>query len=143
MAVTQKWTVPASIALTLTTELNTLANAALSAVSAAYDNTSGLYLYATFELVLASLTPTGTPYCNLYLLSSADGTNYEDITVSATHAVVGVFPMSTAVAAKRIVLRNILIPPQLIKIALENRTGPAFAASANTVKAWGYNEQGA
>lgn len=141
MATTSKWTAPASIALDLTTELNSLANAALCTASAAYDNSSGLYLYATFELVLASLTPTGTPYCNLYLVASADGTNYEDNTVSATHQIVAVFPMSTATAAKRIVVRNILLPPQKLKIILENKTGPSFAASANTVHTWAYYEQ--
>lgn len=129
-----QWGTPEATATALTTELNTLANAAQSAASAAIDNTAGLYPYMNVELVLASLTPTGQPYCLLYLVASLDATNYEDVSTSATHAVVASFPMSTAVAAKRIVVKNLLIPPLLFKLVLENQTGPALAASGNTVK---------
>lgn len=141
MAVTQKWVLPDTIATALTTELNSLANAAQSAQSAAIDNEAGLFQYMEVELVLASLTPTGTPYCLLYLVKSVDGgSNYEDLTTSASHLVVASFPMSTAVAAKRIVVANILIPPALFKLAIQNQAGPALGASGNTVRYRRYYE---
>lgn len=141
MAVTQSWKGPDTIATALTTELNSLANAAQSAASSAIDNEGGLFQYLEVELVLASLTPTGTPYCLLYLVKSIDGgTNYEDLTTSASHLVIASFPMSTAAAAKRIVVANILIPPVFFKLALQNQAGPALGASGNTVRFKRYNE---
>lgn len=141
MATTQQWTTPETIATALTTELNSLANAAQSAQSAAIDNLTGLYQYIELELVLASLTPTGSPYCQVYLVKQIDGTNYEDLSTSASHLVVATFPFSTAVAAKRIVAANILIPPCAFKLAVQNQAGPALGASGNTLKYRRYNEQ--
>lgn len=138
---TQKWAAPESIATALTTELNSLANAAQSSASAAIDNETDLYQYIELELVLASLTPTGAPYSLVYLVKSVDGTNYEDVTTSAAHAVLAVFPMSTAVAAKRICIANLLIPPCKFKLVVQNQAGPALASSGNTLKYRRYNEQ--
>jgi len=137
---TQSWATPAAIATALTTELNALANGSQSAQSAAIDNLTGLYQYMEVELVLASLTPTGTPYCSVYLVKEIDGTNYEDLTTSASHLVVAVLPFSTAVAAKRIVVANILIPPCAFKLAVQNQAGPALAASGSTLKYRRFNE---
>lgn len=141
MATTQKWVTPETLTTALTTELNSLANAALSAQSAAIDNLTDLYQYMELELVLASLTPTGGPYCQVYLVKQIDGTNYEDLSTSASHLVVASFPMSTAAAAKRIVVANILIPPCAFKLAVQNQAGPALAASGNTLKFRRYSEQ--
>ena len=141
MPTTQKWLAPEATATALTTELNSLANAAQCTASAAIDNETDLYQYLELELVLASLTPTGTPYCLVYLVKSVDGTNYEDVTTSASHLVVAALPMSTAVAAKRINVANILIPPCKFKLVVQNQCGPALGASANTLKYRRYNEQ--
>lgn len=140
MASTQQWSTPAAIATALTTELNNLSNGAICTVSAAINNETGLYMYMNLELVLASLTPTGTPYCMAYLNKQIDGTNYEDITVSSSHAVIATFPFSTAVAAKRIIVANILIPPTLFKLAVQNQAGPALTSSGNTLKYRLHNE---
>lgn len=141
MATTNKWVAPETIATALTTELNSLANAALSAQSAAIDNLTDLYQYIELELVLASLTPTGTPFCAVYVVKQIDGTNYEDLTTSASHLLAATLPFSTAVAAKRIIVSNILIPPCAFKLALLNSAGPALAASGNTLKFRRFNEQ--
>lgn len=140
MATTNSWKAPESLATALTTELNSLANAALCTASSAIDNETDLYQYLEVELVLASLTPTGTPYCTLYLVTSVDGTNYEDVTTSASHLVVAVLPMSTAVAAKRINAANILIPPCKFKLVIQNNAGPSLASSGNTLKYRRFNE---
>src|SRR4051812_10678267 len=141
MATTNKWTAPEAIATALTTELNSLANSALSSASSAIDNETDKYLYMELELVLASLTPTGTPYCNVYLVKQIDGSNYEDNTTSATHQIVAVFPLSTAGAAKRIIVSNILIPPCPFKLIVQNNCGPSLASSGNTLKYRRYYEQ--
>lgn len=141
MATTTKWTAPEAIATALTTDLNSLANNTLSAASAAIDNESGLYLYMTVELALASLNPTGTPYCNLYLVKQIDGTNYEDLNSSMSHEVVAVFLMATGSAAKRCIVANLLIPPVPFKLAVENQTGVSFAASGSTLKYRRHYEQ--
>lgn len=138
---TQKWVAPEAIATALTTELNSLANGSQSAVSSAIDNATDLYQYMELELVLASLIPTGSPYCLVYLVKQIDGTNYEDLTTSASHLVIASLPMSTATAAKRIIVANILIPPVAFKLAVQNQAGPALAAAANTLKYRRYNEQ--
>lgn len=141
MATTNKWLTPEAIATDLTTQLNSIANGAQSAQSAAIDNLTDLYQYMEIELVLASLTPTGTPYCLIYLVKQIDGTNYEDLSTAASHLVIASLPMSTAVAAKRLVAANILIPPCAFKLAVQNQCGPALAASGNTLKHRRYNEQ--
>lgn len=131
---TTKWTAPESAATALTTELNSLASGSISSASSAIDNTTDLYLYMSVELALASLNPTGTPYCNLYLVKSLDGSNFEDLSTSASHEVVAVFPMATGSAAKRIVVANILIPPLQFKLAVENQTNVSLASSGSTLK---------
>lgn len=141
MATTNKWVAPEAIATALTTQLNSLANGSICTASSAIDNLTDLYQYIELELVLASLTPTGTPYCLVYLQKQIDGTNDEDLTTSASHLVIATFPMSTAVAAKRIIVSNILIPPTSFKLAVQNQAGPALASSGNTLKYRRYNEQ--
>ena len=138
---TSKWTAPEAIATALSTELNALGNGSISAASSAIDNETGLYLYLSVELALASLTPTGVPYCNLYLIKSVDGTNFEDLSGSMGHEVIAVFPMATGAAAKRIAIANILIPPLQFKLAVENQTGVSLAASGSTLKYRRHNEQ--
>jgi hypothetical protein len=138
---TQKWLAPETIVTSLTTELNSLANGSITAASSVIDNLTDLYQYMEIELVLASLTPTGSPYCLVYLIKQIDGTNYEDLTTSAAHLVVAALPFSTAVAAKRIIQGNILIPPCAFKLAVQNQAGPALAASGNTLKMRRYNAQ--
>lgn len=143
MATTNEWVLPATIASLLNgTELNSLANGSLSAASSAIDNEAGLFQYMEVELQLASLTPTGTPYCSLYLAKSIDGgTTYEDLTTSASHLVLAQFPFSTATGAKRVVVANLLIPPTLFKLAIQNQAGPALASSGNLIRYRRYNEQ--
>lgn len=142
MATIFSWTVPAAIATALTTELNTLANAAWTVASAAIDNETAPQLYLDTELVLASLTPTGTPNCMLFIAYSIDaGTNYEDAP-NASDLPATVFPFSTAVAAKRKVRGNILLLPLRFKLYVQNNMGPALAASGNTLRYRLHSENG-
>lgn len=127
------WNTPVAIASALTTELNALANAAFTAASTAFNNETGLHLYVDFELVLASLTPTGSPYCAVYAIYQIDGANYEDVP-NASDVPIAIFPFSTAVAAKRKIRANILLAPFNVKFVLQNNMGPSLGATLNTLK---------
>lgn len=135
------WKTPIAIATALTTELNSLANAAFCTASAAFNNETGLHLYVDLELHLASLTPTGVPYCAVYALYQIDGTNYDDIP-NASDVPIAIFPFSTAAAAKHKIRTNILVAPYNLKFVVQNVMGPALASSANTLKYRFHSELG-
>jgi hypothetical protein len=137
MANVAKWNAPAAVATVLSTDLNSLGNSSLSTPTesgATYDNSANLDLYANFELALASLNPTGSPYCALHFLPTFDGTNYADAAASLTSHVLCSFPLTTGSAAKRVTVKNVLLPALKGKFALENGSGVSLAASGNTVK---------
>lgn len=127
-----------TIATVLSTELNSLANNAYSAASAAQGSDTGAAaIYADFELVIASFTPGTNPVVELYLLRSVDGTNYEDgggSVVPSQDAYVGAFQIASGTGAKRAVLRDVALPPGLWKAVIKNVTGAALPASGNTLK---------
>lgn len=134
MATTFSWTTPGTIATALSTELNALANAAFTVASSAIDNETTPSLYLNAELVLASLTPTGAPYCALFIAYSIDsGTNYEDGPNTASTPI-AVWSFTTAVAAKRQNKTNILIAPLKFKLYVQNNMGPSLGATLNTVR---------
>ncbi len=142
MATTFSWTTPATIATALSTELNSLANAAFTAASTAIDNETTPSLYLDTELVLASLTPTGSPSCALFIIYSLDsGTNYEDVANAASVAA-AIYSFTTAVAAKRQVRGNILLLPLKFKLIVQNNMGPALGATLNTIRYRLHNENG-
>src|SRR3954468_9971839 len=75
---TFKWTPSNSRGNVLTTELNSLANGAFSAVGPAFDNRTNLDEWAAAEIILASLLPTTGGYLQLFIVNSLDASNYED-----------------------------------------------------------------
>jgi len=131
---TTKWAAPEAIQTALTTELNSLGNGSTSSASATVDNETDLYPYIDLELALASLTPTGAPTVDVYLICSLDGTNYDDLSTNNLGTYLASFAFSTATTAKRCVLRNLIIPPLKFKIAVANNAGVSLAATSNTVK---------
>lgn len=149
MATTFKWTTwtdrSGSTGGTVSTELNSLANAAFSAVSGAYDNTTNLDEWAAFVIDLASLNPTTGAYLQIFLVASLDGTNYEDAasaTNPGSHQLVATVSLTTGAAAKRAITALFRLPPGKMKWVLKNASNVAFAASANTAKLYTANEQG-
>lgn len=148
MATTFKWTGwtdrSASTGGTVSTELNSLANGAFSAVSGIYDNTTNLDEWAAFVIDLASLTPTTGAYLQIFLIDSLDGTNYEDAASSTNpgaHQLVATVSLTAAVGTRRAVTAAFRLPPGKMKWVLKNSSGVAFAASANTAKLFTCNEQ--
>lgn len=125
----------AAIATALSTELNSIASAGLTAASAAIDNTSNLDLYADFELVVAAqgTARVAGATVQLFIVVALDGTNYGDVNAT-TAEVIAVFPLDAVVTARRAVIRDVPIPPALFKLFAVNSTGQTLAASANTIK---------
>lgn len=133
-----------TIASVLTTELNSLANNGYSAASSAQgsDGTGGP-LFADFEMVTGgSQSATNSVVGELYVLRSADGTNYEtspSSTNPGTDAYAGQFIDASGSTTKRAVLRDIPNPPGLWKALYKNLSGSTHAASSNTVKVRHHN----
>ena len=124
----------------LTTELNSLANGSLTAVSAAFDNSTNLTIWADYELVLGTQggARSAGATCTLFMSVALDGTNYTDATVEGE--IVVVWPLDAATTARRHVRRGFELPPSAtIKFYLLNSTGQALNASGNTVKIWTRN----
>jgi len=144
MGYTVKWEAPQSLANILTTELNSLASATLSAAGAELDNSTGLYLFADFVLsVTYGTNPTAGGYVALYLTEALDGSTHSDVERELTSQLVGSFPLRATTSAQKIVLRGVQLPPFKIKPYVDNQAGQAMAASGNTL-AWArYNVQAA
>jgi len=144
MANIAKWNTPSSIVTVLSTELNSLADNAMSAASAAIDNGANLDQYVDIELVLAALSPAAGAYVSIYIAEAIDGTNYPAPSAAdqrlQTNALLCTFALSTTAAtAQRLVARQIMIPPGKFKLYLDNQAGVALNASGNTLKMLPYN----
>lgn len=146
MATTHRYTAPSTTLTSyLTTEMNSLASGSYTAASSAIDNTSNLHLFMAVHLHLASLTPSGSPYCALYLLPAFDGSVYVDgggATAPPAANLVAVFDLSTSATAKE---RSAVfpIPPASFKLVLLNASGVSLASSGNTLKGNTFTEQDA
>lgn len=126
----------------MSTDIATLADNTVNVGTVLIDNTSNRYMYAEFELVLASvdLSAQTNPAVELYLVPSYDGTNYADTGDDASAAVypptqylVGVLGVEESSAAHRAVSPHIMLDPLKYTPVIINMTGAAFV-SANTLK---------
>ena len=124
----------------LTTALDSLANAAISAASTAFANSGSAnrHLFGTFELVVSFGTaPSAGKTVDLYLLPTLDGTNFVDGGGSAAPggaSYVGSFVVRGVTGAQRLALPNLPLPATDFKALLINNAGQTFAASGNTLK---------
>ena len=142
---TFKWTAPESLQSCLGTELNSLANAAFSAQSSAIGNETDLFEYMNLELIIAAQAAnraTGATI-EVWMATAVDAT-YEDASnvKFATQFLCAFALDDAALAARRLNLNNVPIPPLNFKLQIRNNTGQAFAASGNTLKFRRHNEQG-
>lgn len=124
-----------SIVSVLTTELNSLANATMSANSATQDQDAIRHNFADFELVVTYGTaPIAGQRVLLFILPSLDGTNFATSNIEMLSNLVGEFLLDDATTLQRLILRNIILPPVDFQVALYNDSGQAMAATANTLK---------
>lgn len=137
MATTFDWAAPESLTSALTTELNSLADAAFSASSGAVDNSTGTrYPYIMLEVNLASLSPAAGAFVDVWIEYAPDGTNYADHgkPLQTTGLLATIQLDTTASTAQRLppVVQPLL--PMKFKLALRNKAGVSLAASGNTLK---------
>lgn len=142
-----RWTVYDSIQSYLTTELNALANngnklgAAINFATAGADRK----LYLDIEVYLGSvdLSAQTNPALYLWMLRRTDGTNFEDGTDSVNPARPpdAIIPLRVFNGVQRVSVKRLLTTPDQGKILVENRSGAALAATANTVKYNLYSEE--
>lgn len=114
-----------------TASLNSLADDG-TATGSVIDNTTNRYPFMKVEINLASvdLSAQTSPGVELYLIESADGTNYEDDDEAGTYCIT--IPVAATNAAHRKTSGTIMIPPAKFKLRIKNVTGAAFASSGNT-----------
>jgi hypothetical protein len=135
MATTKHKAYTAAIASVLTTDLNSLANAGISAASSALDNTSNLDLYddLTFTIATQGGARSAGATVSVLMVQALDGTNYDDVETTCGQ-LVAVFPLDAATTARQVSVRDVPIPPGLFKYFVRNNTGQAFAASGNILE---------
>jgi hypothetical protein len=135
MATTQHQAYAAAIASVLTTDLNSIANAAISAASSAIDNTSNLDLYddLTFTIATQGGARSAGATVSVLMVQALDGTNYDDVDTTCGQ-LVAVFPLDAATTARQVSVRDVPIPPGLFKYFVRNNTGQAFASSGNILE---------
>lgn len=128
----------------LTTELNSLADNAISGVGTEIDNATNLDQFGYVEINLASLNPTTGAFITVYMTMALDGTNYEDAASStnpAWHAIAATIPVTTGSATKRCMSPKFEIPPCKVKFQIRNDCNVAFAASGNTATLYTGNDE--
>lgn len=126
----------------LSTELNSLANDAYTAVGTEVDNATDQNLFADFELdVTYGTAPDANSVCSLYLIPAVDGTNYADgggSVAPPANTFVGNFQLRAVTTAQKIALTRIAIPNAKFKPVVLNGAGQAMAASGNTLACYVY-----
>lgn len=124
----------------MSTELNGLSDNAQAIASSAFDNSTGLYLFADVEWNHSALgyTPVAGAVIELYLIrQKLSGSGFEDgdnsIPPPAIN-LVGVFNIRSSTAAQCHILRQIPIPPDQYKWLVINKTGGDMPVSGNTLR---------
>lgn len=123
----------------LTTELNALSDAGLSAAGTEVDNSTNLDQYGKLELTVDFVSaPSAGAFCDIYMITAPDGTNYEDTNVGNK---VTSIPVAASTAAQRLTSRMFPLQPSKCKFLLENRTGQPFPATGSILKLYSTNDE--
>lgn len=131
------WESNPSLTSYLTTELNSLANAA-NKLGAAIDNSTGLDTHMDVQISIAAQGSArdNSAHIAIYLIPSADGgTTYAyggDSLNPGSNTLVSVVPFDASTSARVQLGTLISVPPGHFKLLLQNNTGQALAASGNT-----------
>ena len=138
MANLGKWGNRSATTQVMTTELNALANATATTLSAVVANQTNLDIYADVWLHLATLTATAGAYGTLYILPALDGAFYPSSAAAGlrqqTTHVLCTFALGTpTTTAQDIVVRNVVLPPEAFKLVYDNQAGVALNPLANTI----------
>lgn len=140
---TEKFSAMTAQAAALTTQLDSLADGAASAVGGAYDNGTDLNRFAVAELAVTfGTSPTANALIDLYMTPAPDGTNYSDGSADATPPAaeyVGSFQVNASTSAQKLTTGRFELLPCKVKFFAVNRTGQAFPASGSTVTIYTFN----
>ena len=134
-----------TITSAMTTELNSLGTNSRAISAALGADATAANLLGDWELTVDFVSaPTVDGLIDLYLVRSADGTNYED--GDATNRPVAdafgcSFQVLGTTAAQRLVCRDVVMPPGLYKAIIWNNSSQAFPASGSTLKVRTHNRQ--
>jgi hypothetical protein len=132
----------AAIVFSGTQQLNSLTDNEYADLSDEIDNGTTLYYAVELRFVIASAAFITPADCGMevYLIRSADGTNYPTWTGNTTTDqahnspfYVGYAPFTGTTAAQAFVLGDILLPSGKYKWAVRNRGNVSLAASGNTI----------
>lgn len=144
---TIKWGAPISPSTLLNTEMNSLADGAVSAAGNSYNNndSAARYQWGDFELAVAMSTTTSSPapFVEIYIIYSIDGTNYADGGGSVAPpqtSRVGIFSLRNTASDQVITLSRIPLSPFKFKVMVKNVTGQSLKSSGNVVRGALYNE---
>jgi hypothetical protein len=148
MATSQHWkdTSAGTPTTLLSTALNSLAG---SALSADYDNSANLDLFADFEFLVEyviSAPTAGTIAANLYLVPSLDGSNYAEGGTSVQSQAANLIASfesrnGSASTFERLIVTGVALPPGHMKFLLINVSGHVLATSGNTLRMRTYQLQ--
>lgn len=112
-----------------------------------FNNATGLNQYGVAELYVRGASAfTAGGYVELYLIPSADGTNYSDGSDSVAppaSTLAGVFPVLAVTTQQRLTLWGLVLPPLKFKFLIINKTGQAFTNTddENILKFGAYNDE--
>lgn len=121
------------------TELDALAATTGKAISAAFDNSSNLDLFADLELAVDFVSaPTAGTLIEVYQLRSVDGgTTYPDGSASILPQAalyVGGFAVRAVTTPQIMSLPGIALPPGSYKWLIQNTTNQAFPATGSVLR---------
>lgn len=137
-----KWAGYTDRGTVLSTELNSLANDAISSLGTALANQTNKDQYATFELsVTFGTAPSTGGYVNLYEVIAPDGTNDGSSANAVQMRLVCAIPVHATTSAQRLHSGLVTLRPARSKYALENKSGQAFPSSGSTVKVFTTNDE--
>jgi len=134
---------PTSRGNVLSTELNSLADAARTDAGTEIDNSVNLDTYGCLEMnVTFGTAPGAGGYVALYIVTAPDGTNYSDgsstVDPGADTLVLSI-PVRAVTTAQRKITKWFPLPPCKLKFILRNESGQAFPASGSTVELFADN----
>lgn len=143
-----KWETTSTDRNGLTTELNSLANNAISSLGSEIDNSTNLDKYGWIRLsVTFGTSPSDTnPTVDIYIAEALDGTNYGSSPVTGgaqqDQMLLVRVPVRKVTSAQVIDVRVPgYIPPHKLKLAADNQTGQAFPSSGSTVDLYTNNDE--
>jgi hypothetical protein len=123
----------------LSTELNSLAANTNSAMGTEVANQTNLDMTGQIEVTVTfAVAPAAGGSIHLYMLTAADGTNYEDVGLAR---IVTIVPVASTISPQRLRSPVFLLEPAKTKFILGNATSQAFPASGSMVKLFTQNAE--